>query len=183
MNNLINTQFSLLWYTSPLAEEADGAWPWWVNWLIILLVIVLFVALWWWLNRSKKRENLPGQPVLRSSQATVAEIKPSVPEVPAPVVPPILEVPPSVTPPVPDDLTILEGIGPKISSLLQAAGITTFAGLADADLGRIEQILKDAGLRLADPTTWSNQARLAAEGKWDELKALTDNLKGGRRVS
>jgi len=79
-------------------------------------------------------------------------------------------------------LTLLEGIGPKIASVLQTAGITTFAQLAGADLGHIEQILQDAGLRLADPSTWAEQARLAAEGKWDELKVLTDGLKGGRRV-
>jgi hypothetical protein len=32
-----------------------------------------------------------------------------------------------------------------------------------------------------DPTTWPAQAKLAAAGKWDELKAMQDNLKGGRK--
>ena len=89
---------------------------------------------------------------------------------------------PLVTP-GPDDLKIIEGIGPKISSLLNAAGITTFAQLAGADVGRLRRILADANLtRLADPGTWPEQAALAARGDWDALKALTENLKGGRRV-
>jgi hypothetical protein len=34
---------------------------------------------------------------------------------------------------------------------------------------------------LADPGTWTEQAALAAAGKWDEFKELTERLKGGRR--
>jgi hypothetical protein len=56
--------------------------------------------------------------------------------------------------------------------------------LAEADLGRVTQLLKDAGLQhLANPATWPEQAALAAAGKWEELRALTDSLKGGRRVA
>lgn len=83
----------------------------------------------------------------------------------------------------PDDLTRIEGIGPKISSLLQAAGITTFAQLAATDVDRLEQILTDADLgALTDPKTWPEQARLAAAGEWDRLEVLQDELKGGRQV-
>jgi hypothetical protein len=46
----------------------------------------------------------------------------------------------------------------------------------------LEQILEEEGIRLADPGTWPDQARLAAGGAWDELKALQDRLKGGRRA-
>lgn len=82
----------------------------------------------------------------------------------------------------PDDLVIIEGIGPKISALLQANGINTFARLATTEPGQIEQILQQAGLRnIANPATWPEQAQLAAAGKWDELKALQAELKGGRR--
>jgi NADH-quinone oxidoreductase subunit I len=87
------------------------------------------------------------------------------------------------TPPAkPDDLTKIEGIGPKIAELLQAAGINTFVDLAAAEVDRIQQILADAGARykLADPTSWPEQAKLAAEGKWDELEKLQDQLEGGR---
>jgi predicted flap endonuclease-1-like 5' DNA nuclease len=61
----------------------------------------------------------------------------------------------------PDDLQRIEGIGPKISGLLQAAGITTFAQLTASDVGRLEQIVREAGITIADPTTWPEQARLA----------------------
>jgi predicted flap endonuclease-1-like 5' DNA nuclease len=80
-------------------------------------------------------------------------------------------------------LTIIEGIGPKISGLLKTAGILTFAQLGTTDVTRLKQILDDAGLTaLADPTTWPEQASLAAEGKWDVLEQLQGQLKRGRRT-
>jgi predicted flap endonuclease-1-like 5' DNA nuclease len=83
----------------------------------------------------------------------------------------------------PDNPRRIEGVGPKISSALQAIGIATFAQLAAADVSRSRQILTGAGLAaLADPSTWPEQAGLAAAGKWDALKVLQDELKGGRRV-
>lgn len=84
-------------------------------------------------------------------------------------------------PHAPDDLVAIEGIGPKIAGILKAAGIATFADLAATDVSRLSDILHDANLRLADPTTWPEQAQLAAEGKWDEFKDLQNSLKGGRR--
>jgi predicted flap endonuclease-1-like 5' DNA nuclease len=85
----------------------------------------------------------------------------------------------------PDDLRIIEGIGPKIAQILNDNGILTFAQLAATSVERLKAILEHAGprFRLADPTTWPNQARLAAEGAWDELKALQTELNGGRRTS
>ena len=84
----------------------------------------------------------------------------------------------------PDDLTKVEGIGPKISSLLQEAGIQTFAQLASSEADKLRQILAEAGARykLADPTTWPEQAKLAAEGKWAELEVLQNKLDGGRQA-
>ena len=84
--------------------------------------------------------------------------------------------------PTPDDLTHIEGIGPKISSLLQAAGITTFAQLAATNASQLDQIIREAGITLADASTWPEQARLAAADEWVALEALQDELKGGRRV-
>lgn len=84
---------------------------------------------------------------------------------------------------VADDLTRIEGIGPKISGLLQAAGISTFEQLAGTGVDRLEQILADAELAgLANPSTWPEQARLAAEGDWQRLETLQEELKGGRRA-
>ena len=81
-----------------------------------------------------------------------------------------------------DDLEVIEGIGPKIAGVLQAAGISTFAQLAATDVARLIEILQAAGLRLAGAESWPEQAKLAAEGDWDALKELQDRLKGGRRV-
>jgi ribosomal protein L30 len=81
----------------------------------------------------------------------------------------------------PDDLERIEGIGPKIAGVLQAAGITTFAQLAAADTDRLGAILSEAKLNLASAETWPEQAALAAAGKWDEFERLTESLKGGRR--
>jgi len=83
----------------------------------------------------------------------------------------------------PDNLELIEGIGPKIAAVLQAAGIVTFADLAAADTSRLSEVLEqEPNLRLADPGTWSEQAALAAAGDWDAFKTLTEQLKGGRRA-
>jgi large subunit ribosomal protein L15 len=81
-----------------------------------------------------------------------------------------------------DDLKIIEGIGPKISDLLISAGIVSFADLAATPSEKVKEILEAAGSRFAmhDPSTWGQQATLARDGKWDELKALQDNLNGGK---
>ena len=81
-----------------------------------------------------------------------------------------------------DKLTVVEGIGPKIASLLHADGIVTFADLAKAKVSRLEKILKDAGPRFSfhKPNSWPKQARLARDGMMAELKKLQDKLDGGR---
>jgi len=80
-----------------------------------------------------------------------------------------------------DDLVIVEGIGPKIDELFRAAGITNFAELANTSVERMRQILDDAGprYRIANPATWAEQASLAAQNRWAELKALQDRLDAG----
>lgn len=81
-----------------------------------------------------------------------------------------------------DDLKAIEGIGPKIAELLNAAGINTWAELAKADTDKIHEILADAGSTFAthDPTTWPKQSEMAANGQWEELETYQDHLKGGR---
>jgi len=82
-----------------------------------------------------------------------------------------------------DDLKKIEGIGPKIASILTEAGYETFAKLAKADPEKIREILLEKGGKryaMHDPTTWPKQAELAAAGKWDELKKWQDELDGGR---
>ena len=71
----------------------------------------------------------------------------------------------------PDNLEIIEGIGPKIDELLKAAGIKTWSQLATNTTEQIRAILEAAGSRykMHDPKTWSEQAKLAADGNWKEL--------------
>lgn len=79
----------------------------------------------------------------------------------------------------PDDLKKIEGIGPKIASTLVEAGIATFADLAKTKPAAISEII--AGVRGNHVTdTWPAQAKLAADGKWDELKKWQDELDGGK---
>jgi len=136
--------------------------PWWV-WLLIVVALVV----WWWLSQSKKE----AAPPIKHEAAAPSQV---------------VDTPEGVArraPSIPDDLKRIEGIGPKISSLLQEAGIMTFAQLADTDVDRLKQVIAEAGLSaLADPTTWPEQARLAAAGQWDALETLQDELKGGRRA-
>ncbi len=81
-----------------------------------------------------------------------------------------------------DDLKMVEGVGPKIEGLLHDGGIKTWEDLANAATETAQGILDEAGprYRMHQPTTWAKQARLAADGKWDELVAYQDHLDGGR---
>ncbi len=79
-----------------------------------------------------------------------------------------------------DDLKKIEGIGPKIAEVLGEAGVTTYKGLAGMDRDAIKAILDTVStLKSKEPKTWPQQAALAADGKWDELKVLQDELMGG----
>ena len=83
-----------------------------------------------------------------------------------------------------DDLKIIEGIGPNAAEVLVAAGIDTFAKLAATAAADVNAILDaaEAKVQHLDPTTWAQQAQLAADGKMDELKKLQDELNGGKAV-
>lgn len=85
---------------------------------------------------------------------------------------------------LPDDLIKIEGIGPKMAQVLGEAGITTFAQLAAASPERLREILDAAGnrYRMIDPTTWPQQAALAADGDWSGFNTLVSQLRGGRKV-
>ncbi|MCF6296927.1 MAG: 50S ribosomal protein L21 [Flavobacteriaceae bacterium] len=80
-----------------------------------------------------------------------------------------------------DDLKKVEGIGPKIAEIFTASGIDTFAKLAKASQKDLKAILESAGSRYAskNPGSWPKQAKMATEGKWDELKKWQDEIKGG----
>ncbi|QIP11242.1 50S ribosomal protein L17 [Spirosoma aureum] len=114
----------------------------------------------------------------RGSARPAAEAAPAAEATEAPVAEVVAEVAQTTG----DDLTLIEGIGPKIAELLNNAGITTFAQLAASEDEAVQQVLADAGSRfnVHDATTWNEQAALARDGKLDELKELQDRLKGGK---
>jgi predicted flap endonuclease-1-like 5' DNA nuclease len=160
-------------YPSLTAAQEEGN-PWWL-WIIVFLVLAGFVVfmLWWWLRGAAEEEGIAPARHAQVKQATSS--------------PPLEVVPPDPVPDQPtheDDLKRIEGIGPKISGVLKEAGIRSFGQLAATDAEALRQLLQEADPnlpRLADPTTWPSQAGLAAEGRWEELKALQAELKGGRR--
>ncbi|MEW6286102.1 MAG: helix-hairpin-helix domain-containing protein [Chloroflexota bacterium] len=82
----------------------------------------------------------------------------------------------------PDDLTLIEGIGPKVAKVLNEAGIRSFADLAEADAADVQKTLDAAGLQMLNPQGWIEQAKLAAQGDMDGLKKLQGELKGGRKA-
>lgn len=147
------------------------------------------------------------EPAQAAAATPTASAPPAPPPAPQPVTPPTPPAPqpepePEPTPepvsfaaaspapePVveqPDDLAgKLEGIGPGIQGVLYDVGIKTFSQLAATSVARLEEILTAAGdrYRLADPTSWPEQARLAAAGDWQGLQELQDRLKGGRAVT
>lgn len=124
-------------------------------------------------------------PKFEEVKETIAPVKKAKPAAAAPVVedskPETAPAKASNSAESGDNLKMVEGIGPKIEVLLQEAGIHTFSDLANADLTKLEGILEAAGPRYKshNPGTWAKQALLAHEGKWDELLALQDQLKGG----
>lgn len=81
-----------------------------------------------------------------------------------------------------DDLKIVEGIGPKIAEMLNAAGITTWAQLAVTSPYQLREILDAGGpqYNVAVPDSWPHQADLADKEDWDGLKKLQEELTGGR---
>lgn len=126
----------------------------WLLWVALAFFLLIVLVGWWVSNRNKGE-----QPETRQ----VAHEEP-VEEKPA------------------DDLTKLEGIGPKVSKILNEAGITSFADLAAADDAEVDKVLDAAGLQMMDSAGWIEQAKLAAKGDMEGLAKLQDELKGGRRA-
>lgn len=169
------------------------------GWVWVIIFIILTIVIWLLLTQATDED--PGIHAHAAEHTdhqakTVAETEPAAPapapviveELPAPVAKApepvtVVEPPAPAEPPQPDDLVKLEGIGPKVNKVLNAAGIFTFAQLAATDITKLKEILSAADYGYMDPATWPEQAQLAAEGKWEEFEKLTASLKGGRKMA
>jgi predicted flap endonuclease-1-like 5' DNA nuclease len=120
----------------------------------------------------------PPAPVASPPPAAAAEAP-----APAPVTPP---PPPPSAPPQPgkpDDLTVIEGIGPRIAGALKAAGIDSLMKLSKASNKDLEAAINAANIRLAPSLpTWAEQANLLVSGDQAEFDTLVQQLKAGRRA-
>lgn len=158
--------------TALYGEFLQTAWnPWaWAD-----------VANFWWQPWVQVDLRLETRPVLAAAPVEVVEVVRAADVVD--VVPVVVPAAPAQTG-APDDLTRIEGIGPKIAGRLQAAGITTFATLAATPVAQLETLLAAAGPRfkLARPDTWPEQAALLAAGDEAGFAALAAALKGGVRA-
>ena len=128
------------------------------DWVWIIVFILVLALVWWLLSRSTRQSEV--EEVEIETQVVEEHTKEAAHA---------------------DNLTRIEGIGPKINSLLQEAGISSFAQLADTDVSKLDEILIAAGISIADPKTWPEQAELAAGSQWDELEKLQGELSGGRK--
>jgi large subunit ribosomal protein L17 len=117
----------------------------------VVLAILLLIVIIWWFNRRR------AEPEVTATSEPV------------------------VTQGVSDDLTRIEGIGPKVARVLNESGITTFEALARAEPGEVQQTLNAAGLQMMSPEGWIEQAGLAAKGDWEGFQRLQNELKGGRK--
>ena len=190
----LNKEITLIMHYSliaPQGDERQNGLPWWA-WLLILLAPIL-VLLWWLRRRTGEQAPAdvhgaypaldaaaPGWARQAGFDAVDAVRSPDVTGVATPDEDDTVDEGEGAPP---DDLTVIEGIGPKLSAILNEAGITTFVQIAGTTAQDIRSILRAAGHRIADPTSWPDQARLLAAGDTEGFQALIARLKGGRYVS
>ncbi|WP_158846150.1 hypothetical protein [Algibacter sp. L1A34] len=81
-----------------------------------------------------------------------------------------------------NDLTVVEGIGPKIQGLFHDHDVKTWKALSECSIEKCQSVLDSGGERykIHKPGTWPKQAGLASEGKWAELLKWQDELDGGK---
>jgi predicted flap endonuclease-1-like 5' DNA nuclease len=181
------TKLTIMFELNPLMK-ADA---WWQH-LLMLLVAAIIGYIIGYITKQGEIGELESQLALLDADlddcqknkkvivpATPAYVAPVVAAVAAPIVETFVA---PIIPVVPNDLKIVEGIGPKIEELLNNEGILTFAQLADTAAERVKEILVAAGSRfqMHDPTTWPAQSKMAAEGRFDELKVWQDELNKGK---
>lgn len=81
-----------------------------------------------------------------------------------------------------EDISVIEGIGPKTVEILMAAGFDSFSKIAAKTVEELQEIVKSGGGRVtASIGTWPEQASLLASGDFDKFEALAAELDGGVR--
>ncbi len=82
-----------------------------------------------------------------------------------------------------DDLTRIEGIGGKMAGALRAAGVDSFARLAQTDEAALRKAIEDAGMKFSPSLpTWAKQAQFLVNGDEEGLKVYQSQLSGGRET-
>lgn len=144
----------------------------WV-WSLARISLVILM-LWMWLRYQDEHEKAPAEPIELKDEDLPHKLAPEKAATPQ------QHAAARQTSAKPDDLTRIKGIGPKTASALQLAGISTYRKLAGTSIQDVQSLLEKANYRLLDPTTWIEQARLAADGKWDQLEKLQEAMKTKR---
>lgn len=142
---------------SLLSEAGPNSSLSWLLWVVLILFLLIVLIGWWASNN--KGEQVEGKDEAPSE---------------------FHDKPDAVK--LADDLTLLEGIGPKVSQILNEAGYLTFADLAKADSAEVDKVLDANRLQMMDSAGWIEQAKLAAAGDMEGLARLQDELKGGRKA-
>lgn len=131
-------------------------------------------------SRKEKKANTKGKIVLKRNSEEIVNDEPSLQEKADNTTSDAVAPTPETSH---DKLTVIEGIGPKVATILNDNGIYSFEQLATFTAVSLKDILKQNKIKLADPTTWAEQASLAAQGKMEELANLKKELKHGKKVS
>lgn len=175
-NNDSYTFFSVAAYFIAIAilvSVIAGNGTWGDTWWLILLFVALGVGFTGTaINQGGK------QPTSASTGLVTAPVVPKTETVaqqektPEPKATPATEA---------DDLTRIEGIGPKMNAALIAQGIDTFAKLSTKSVDDIRAAIDAGGMRFAPSAeSWAEQAGYAAKGDWDGLAKLQEILESGR---
>ncbi len=105
------------------------------------------MVVWWWLQNQRQEEvEKPDSRVVLPPD----EVEPASKHVPA--------AKPKAASVEPDDLTSIDGIGPKYAAVLAEAGVATFTKLAQMKPTDVQEIFRAATGRAPDPSDWIKQA-------------------------
>jgi predicted flap endonuclease-1-like 5' DNA nuclease len=152
--------------------------------LILAILTILHIAYYLWLLiQGKKVVALPNDKEV-AKPTLLAKTDKKLPE---PKAQPLLEQPKegankNVFYTQSDNFQRIEGIGPAIEETLKSAGIRSYKQLAESDYSSLKSILmsKSSKFVMHDPRNWPKQAKLAQEGKWEELDKLKVELIRGK---